>query len=196
MENALIVFIKNIIPGKVKTRLAATVGNEEAIKIYSALLESTRKVALNVNADLFVFYSNFIENHDIWDNQTFLKKTQRGNNIGERMSNAFVDVFPKYKNAILIGGDIANLSTDILNEGFEKLNTHDFVLGPAHDGGYYLIGMKEPAPSIFEKIKWSTDSVSKTTIEKIEALGKTYHLLPTLSDIDREEDWIKYGWEI
>ena len=196
MENALIIFIKNIVPGKVKTRLAATVGNEKAVKIYQALLERTRQAALKTKADLHVFYSTNIEANDLWDDSIFIKKTQRGNNIGKRMSNAFVDIFPKYKNAVLIGGDIAHLSTDILNEGFEKLNSHDFVLGPAYDGGYYLIGMKEPAPSIFENINWSTDSVTQKTIENMTALGKTFSLLPTLSDIDYEEDWIKYGWEI
>ena len=196
MQNALIIFIKNIATGKVKTRLAATVGNEKAIKIYSALLERTRQTVLEADVDHHVFYSSYIEDNDIWNNHIFIKNRQRGNNIGERMSNAFVDVFPKYENAILIGGDIANLSTDILNVGFKKLNTHDFVLGPAYDGGYYLIGMKEPAPTVFENIKWSTESVSRKTVENINALGKTHFLLPTLSDIDYEEDWVKYGWEI
>ena len=196
MKNALIVFIKNIVPGKVKTRLAATVGTERAVKIYKALLEKTRQAALQVNADKHVFYSTEINFNDLWDNDIFFKNIQRGNNIGERMSTAFFEIIPPYEKVILIGGDIARVSDVIINDGFEKLNTYDFVLGPAHDGGYYLIGMKKPAPSVFEKIEWSTENVAQKTIENIMALGKTYFLLPTLSDIDYEEDWVKYGWEI
>ena len=161
MDNALIVFIKNIVPGKVKTRLAATVGNDMAVKIYKTLLEKTKVATLKTNADKYIFYSTKINDNDIWDNNIFLKKTQRGKGIGQRMSNAFIDVFPKYKKAILIGGDIAHISAEIINEGFKKLNTHDFVLGPAYDGGYYLIGMKEPSPTVFENIEWSTDIVEK-----------------------------------
>ena len=150
MKSALIIFIKNIVPGKVKTRLAATVGNERAVKIYQALLERTRQEALKANADKHVFYSTEIKINDLWNNDYFIKNTQRGNNIGERMSNAFIDIMPPYEKTILIGGDIAQISAEIINDGFEKLKTHDFVLGPAHDGGYYLIGMKKPAPGIFQ----------------------------------------------
>ncbi len=196
MKKALIIFIKNIIPGKVKTRLAATLGNDRSVKIYEALLERTRIEAIKTNADSHVFYSSYIENNDGWGNKYFTKKIQRGNNIGERMSNAFIDLMPPYEKVILIGGDIANISAEIIEEGFEKLNAHDFVLGPATDGGYYLIGQKKPTPIIFENITWSTSTVAIKTLENIKSLGKTCHLLSTLSDIDVEEDWNKYGWEI
>ncbi len=196
MKELLIVFIKNIQPGKIKTRLAATVGNDMAVKIYRALLERTQQEALNVNCDRCVFYSSFIEINGRWKDNLFIKKTQRGEDLGERMSNAFIDTMPPYHKVILIGGDIANISAKIIQEGFKKLNTHDLVLGPTHDGGYYLIGMKTPTPHIFENIEWSTNTVAKKTIENINELNKTYFLLPTLSDIDYEEDWIKYGWEI
>ncbi|MEO1260262.1 MAG: TIGR04282 family arsenosugar biosynthesis glycosyltransferase [Bacteroidota bacterium] len=196
MKSALIIFIKNIVPGKVKTRLAATVGNERAVKIYEALLEKTRTEALQVHSDKYVFYSTEINFNDKWNNDYFMKNKQRGNNIGERMSNAFIDVMPPCEKAILIGGDIAQISAAIINDGFEKLNTYDFVLGPAHDGGYYLIGMKKPAPGVFENIEWSTKKVAEKTLENITDLGKTCFLLPTLSDIDYEEDWVRYGWKI
>jgi glycosyltransferase A (GT-A) superfamily protein (DUF2064 family) len=88
------------------------------------------------------------------------------------------------------------LTSDILKEAFGLLNNHDFVIGPAQDGGYYLIGMNAFEPSVFENMEWSTETVFKKTIEKIKVLNKRYALLPTLSDIDYEEDWLKYGWEI
>ncbi len=195
MDNLLIIFIKNIQLGKVKTRLAKTVGHEKAIEIYRSILNRTNKEALKANCDYCVFYSSFIEENDIWENNLFSKKIQRGENIGDRMSNAFVDSIPPYKNVILIGGDIANITAAIIDNGFNKLNSHDFVLGPAHDGGYYLIGMKNPNPAIFKNIAWSTDKVASQTIKNIANLKKSYSLLPTLADIDTEEDWLKYGWE-
>ncbi|HFA47888.1 MAG TPA: glycosyltransferase [Bacteroidetes bacterium] len=195
-NNAIIIFIKNIVPGKVKTRLAATVGNEQAVKIYEALLERTRQEALKVAVSRYVFYSTFIEKNDEWKDAHFTKKTQRGANIGERMSNSFIDIMPPVKSAVLVGGDIAGLTAEILQQALQKLKDHDFVLGPAFDGGYYLIGMNKPEPSIFENIEWSHPDVTKTTLQNIERLNKTCHILPTLSDIDYEEDWVKYGWDV
>lgn len=196
MKNALIIFIKNVVPGKVKTRLAATVGTERAVKIYEALLARTRTEALKTNADLHVFYSTAINTSDDWDDGIFTKKIQRGNDIGERMSNAFLDIIPPYKKAILIGGDIAKISAQIIEEGFEQLNHHDFVLGPALDGGYYLIGQKTPTPAIFDNIKWSSGEVANKTLKNMAAQQKTCYLLPALSDIDYEQDWIDHGWDI
>ena len=194
--DCLIVFIKNIQPGKVKTRLAATVGNERAVEIYRALLERTRKAALGVEAKRFVFYSSFIEENDDWGAAHFSKKTQQGADIGERMHHALEAVLKTSEKAILVGGDIAGLTAEILGEALKKLDDHDTVIGPAIDGGYYLIGLKKAEPSIFQNIEWSSPNTRKMTVEKIKALGLTCHFLPELSDIDYEEDWVKYGWEI
>ena len=195
MENALIIFIKNIEKGKVKTRLAATVGDEKALKIYQALLEHTRKVASNANADRYLFYSSHLEKDD-WSELDFQKRIQSGNDLGIRMANAFEEIFKKHKKAVIIGSDCASLTSEILNQAFELLTKNDFVIGPAQDGGYYLLGMSQFMPSVFENIEWSTGSVFEKTIENIGLLDKNYALLPELSDIDYEEDWVKYGWEI
>ena len=193
---SLIVFIKNIQLGKVKTRLAATVGNEQAVKIYRALLERTRQAALGVDAERFVFYSSFIEENDEWSSADFSKNTQSGTDIGERMHHAIEEALSTQEKAIIFGGDIAGLNSDILTEALNKLDEFDTVIGPAIDGGYYLIGMKKPQPSIFQNIEWSSENTRQMTLDKIKALGLTCHSLPELSDIDYEEDWIKYGWEI
>ena len=179
-----------------KTRLAATVGNARAVEIYRALLERTRQAALGVDAKRFVFYSSFLEKNDGWDEAVFCKKTQKGAGIGERMHHALAEVLAEHEKAVLFGGDIAGLTPAILGEALKKLETHDCVIGPAIDGGYYLIGMKRPHPAIFQNIEWSSENTRKMTVEKIKALGLTYCLLPELSDIDYEEDWLKYGWEI
>lgn len=112
------------------------------------------------------------------------------------MTNAFQQICQTHRKVIIIGSDCATLTVEIVNQAFEKLETSSFVIGPALDGGYYLLGMSQFSPAVFENITWSTSEVLPKTIEIIESLGKKYFLLPELSDIDREEDWLKYGWEI
>lgn len=196
MDSALLIFIKNAQKGKVKTRLAKTVGDEKALQIYKALLAHTRNVAQKVNASRFLFYSNFIDNQDDWSGTKFVKKVQEGNDLGERMSNAFKMIFESHEKIIIIGSDCASLEPSILESALQQLEKYPFVIGPAEDGGYYLLGMRNYAPSIFQNIEWSTGAVFSKTVKKIEQLGATYFLLPMLSDIDQEEDWEKYGWEI
>ena len=87
-----------------------------------------------------------------------------------------------------------SLTVEIVQNAFQKLETHDFVIGPADDGGYYLLGMRTFVPTVFDNVVWSTEQVFPKTIENIQQLNQTYALLPTLSDIDYEEDWKKYGW--
>jgi uncharacterized protein len=195
-QEALILFIKNIEPGKVKTRIAGTAGDEMALKIYRALLAHARKVALEVAACRYVFYSDFIEKDDGWPVAAFTKKTQRGADIGERMANAIGAVLPAHSKVVLAGGDIPGLRPKIIEQAFGHLTSHDFVIGPASDGGYYLIGMKEPQPSVFRGIGWSTEQVFVQTVAAIEKLGKTFATLPTLSDVDYEKDWREHGWEL
>ena len=194
--SAIIIFIKNIEKGKVKTRLAATVGDEQALKIYQALLGHTRKVATAVDAERFLFYSSFIEKEDEWSEEFFNKKLQSEGDLGTRMSKAFENILEKNKKAIIVGSDCASLTPEILKMALDKLDEVPFVVGPTFDGGYYLLGMNRFEPSIFENIEWSTESVFPTTLLRIENLGAECFLLPKLSDIDYEEDWVKYGWEL
>ncbi len=195
-DNALLITIKNPEKGKVKTRLAATVGEERALEIYLALLAHTRDVAQQVSAGRYLFYSNFVDENDEWDRRFFTKKKQSSGDIGERMANCFAETLPKHAKAVLVGSDIPGLSREILELAFEKLQDHDFVIGPAEDGGYYLIGMKVFEPAVFQDIEWSTPAVFEKTIRKMEGLGKNWFQLPTLSDVDYEEDWEQHGWEV
>lgn len=185
----LIIFIKNPQLGKVKTRLAATVGDEKALSIYKQLLHFTQKLALSLKVNRALFYSDELILDDDWSNDTFQKNVQEGNDLGERMKNAFQKVLQTNKKAIIIGSDCAELTSEILENAFEALEKNDFVIGPAKDGGYYLIGMNYFEPSVFENIEWSTEEVLPKTLEKINSLGKNVFLLPALSDTDNEEDW-------
>jgi len=195
-KNALIVFIKNPELGKVKTRLAKTVGAEKALAIYIALMEHTRKIAEALPVSRHLFYSQEINEQDNWTSDKFHKALQIEGDLGDKMATAFHTVFKENDKVVIIGSDCASLTPAIVQEAFDKLDDFPFVIGPAMDGGYYLLGMNQFSPTVFKDIAWSTAAVFPTTVERIKSMGKRYHLLPTLSDIDYEEDWVKYGWEL
>lgn len=191
-RNALIVFVRNPEPGKVKTRLAASVGDEAALAIYLELLQITRQVALSVEAERYLWYSHFIDEGDKWPSSDFTKKLQQGDDLGSRMAFAFSESLKDHDKAVIIGSDCPYLTPALIEEGFDALDDHDFVIGPATDGGYYLLGMRQFVPEIFQDIQWSTDSVCGETIRKIGQAGARYHLLPVRTDIDEIEDWRAY----
>lgn len=188
--NTLLIFIRNPQLGKVKTRLARTVGDTEALRIYHILLEKTRSAALNTPAERWLWYSDFADPHDDWPNANFVKKTQHPGDLGERMEAAFREAFAAgATRAVIIGSDCPELSGTMLQRAFDALADTDFVLGPVPDGGYYLLGMKQLESSVFHGIAWSTETVRERTLAKIQAAGLTCTLLPMLRDVDTEEDW-------
>ncbi len=193
---AIIIFIKNAEKGKVKTRLASTLGDDKALQIYKALLGHTRKTVLSIPVERLLYYSSYINFDDEWPSAEFHKYLQPSGDLGERITYAFEKTFKSFDNVIIVGSDCPTLSTKILTEAFEQLQHHNFVIGPAQDGGYYLLGMRQFSPSLFENIEWSTESVLPNTIRAIEKLDASYHLLPELSDVDYEEDWEKWGWDL
>ena len=195
-KNALIVFIKNPELGKVKTRLAKTVGDEKALAIYIALMEHTRLIAEALPVERYLFYSPEIKEDDNWHVDKFKKTLQIEADLGAKMATAFHTVFKENEKVVIIGSDCASLTPEIVQEAFDRLDNYPFVIGPAMDGGYYLLGMNQFSPEVFRDIVWSTDAVFPTTVERIEGMNQTYFLLPVLSDIDYEEDWVKYGWEL
>ena len=164
--------------------------------IYKALLTHTRKLTLSVPTTRFLFYSNEINHKDDWSTADFKKEVQANGDLGDRIKAAFTKAFETHDQVIIIGSDCASLTTEIVNQGFKVLEDHDYVLGPAMDGGYYLLGMKKYTPELFIDMPWSTEKVAEITIDRIKEKGKSCFLLPELSDIDFEEDWEKWGWEI
>lgn len=191
--NTLILFIRNPQIGKVKTRLAATVGEEEALNIYQFLLDHTRRIALEVEALRMLFYSENIATNDGWDEAFFEKYLQHHGDLGERMYHAFQKAFDTGAQKVVIAGsDCPELEASILNEAYTLLDSHDVVLGPSYDGGYYLLGLKTPAPELFENMVWSTETVLSETLTRLKNTGKSCALLPVLNDIDTEEDWLSF----
>ena len=188
-EKLILIFVRNVQIGKVKTRLAKTIGDDKALMIYIHLLNKTAEVAAEANAHKAVFYSEYIEEADEFMVPVFQKYLQNGDDLGYKMKNAFIKAFSRgYQKVVIIGSDCYDLSPKILNEAFELLNQHDVVLGPATDGGYYLLGMKEMHKSFFINKEWSTNNVLVDTLLDIKKENLTYAMLPALSDIDSEED--------
>lgn len=189
-KSLLIIFAKNPILGKVKTRLAATIGDDQALAIYYFLLSHTIEVTADLKVDKAVFYSDFIDTEDKWSNSVYEKFVQVGKDLGERMHHAFKTGFEMgYSSICIIGSDNLEISSSIIKEGFKVLNEDDVVIGPAKDGGYYLLGMKKLYSKFFREKEWSTNSVYSSTIKDVKKLQLKYFLLPTLNDIDTKEDW-------
>lgn len=189
LRDVLVVFVKNPEFGQVKTRLAKTIGHTNALKIYRFLLEHTKNVALETPVERLIVYSDYIDFEDLFEPREFIKDVQRGENLGVRMLNAFKDNFEDgYKKIVLIGSDCYEITSDILVDAFFALDKKDLVLGPAKDGGYYLIGMKQPHPKLFQQKSWGEENVFIDTLLDAKKLGLSYFLLPTLSDVDEEED--------
>jgi len=186
-KNALIIFTRNPELGKCKTRLAVSVGDESALNIYKFLLQHTVAITKNVKADKFVYYSEKVRTGDIWDSETYNKKKQDGEDLGIRMQNAFTEVFELgYERAIIIGSDMYDMNTADLDEAFAKLGDHDYVIGPAEDGGYYLLGMKTILPSIFKDKEWGKHTVLDSTLENLK--GEKLATLQEKNDVDYYAD--------
>ena len=193
MKQALIIFARNPVRGKVKTRLAATMGDDKALSIYQSLLEHTVQITQQLPYDCYVFYADGISKNDVWPDDLYLKKNQEGKDLGQRMLHAFDTLFQQgYQKIIIIGTDCFELSSSILLDAFTALDEKEVVIGPSEDGGYYLLGMRQFFPFLFEEKAWSTDSVYSSTVQQLVIQNIRYEILPILNDIDTEDDWKQY----
>ncbi|WNW01353.1 TIGR04282 family arsenosugar biosynthesis glycosyltransferase [Tenacibaculum sp. HL-MS23] len=186
-KNLLLIFTRNPELGKAKTRLAKTVGDETALDIYKFLLDKTKEVTTNLPCDKAVYYSVKVRENDIWNNDVFKKHQQEGEDLGIRMLNAFKDGFEAgYEKIMIVGSDLYDLTPNHINDAFSKLDTNDVVIGPAEDGGYYLLGMKNLQSAIFKNKKWGTATVRKDTLKDLHKVS--VHLLEELNDVDVFDD--------
>ena len=186
-KNLLLVFTRNPALGKVKTRLAKTVGDKRALEIYTFLLERTRDIAAKVTADKAVYYSVKIRENDIWDATIFQKHLQVGEDLGIRMLHAFKNGFETgYEKVLIIGSDLYDLTAETIENAFIALENNEVVIGPAEDGGYYLLGMNSLEEKVFKNKDWGTETVRKDTLEDLK--DKKVFLLGELNDVDVFED--------
>lgn len=186
MKEALIIFVRNPELGKVKTRLAAQIGDEKALNVYRKLLAHTKELAVETGTDVFVFATEALSD-DYWNQFTIAQ--QKGDDLGQKMQSAFEAVFNKgYEKVVIIGSDCPELSCAHIQEAFQSLDEKDVVIGPAKDGGYYLLGMKKIHEKLFHNKAWSTAKVFEETITAINELQLSYKQLETLRDVDEEKD--------
>ncbi len=186
-KNLLLIFTRNPQLGKCKTRLAATVGNQTGLDIYKFLLNHTVSITKNLNTTKTVYYSDTIWENDIWDTPIFTKKLQNGSDLGDRMQRAFQEGFEEgFERIIVIGSDMYDLSQTDLETAFYQLDNADIVIGPAEDGGYYLLGMKYLEPNVFKDKAWGTNTVLQDTLTDLQ--HKKITLLERRNDVDIYDD--------
>ena len=189
----LLVFVKNLQRGRVKQRLAYKIGQEKAYEIYKRLIVHTYEQTRLLPLTKWVFYSEYIEKDDWFLGKDFTKYVQHSGSLGERMRQAFHQGFKEgYRQIIIIGSDCYELQRHHIEQAFKMLERHTYVLGPAKDGGYYLLGMRQETPDLFRNIPWSSSKVLSRTLEKLSANHNSYVLMPVLSDVDYVKDVPKY----
>ena len=196
-KEVLSIFVKNLIPGTVKIRLAKDLGMDLAMEIYKELVGITAKAMDVLKIDKWVYYSDYIESNDQFDDLKYRKHIQEGKDLGQRMQNCFYDAFEsEFDKMILIGSDTPDITDEIISQGFAELDKHDIVIGPAQDGGFYLIGMKEPHENLLNNQVYGHDKVLHELLDEIENRNLSVFKLSTLIDIDVKDDLKKAGIEI
>ncbi len=190
-KNKTIIFLRAPEKGTVKTRLATSLDHETVLDLYKGFVIDTLAAAAPVS-DITLYcwppekktmVSDWLQNYPV--------RPQSGGDIGEKMSNAFQEMFDSgIHKAILIGTDIPDVTTEILSQAFSMLDNNDLVLAPAQDGGYYLIGFNSQtfSPVVFEDINWSTPTVLQETLAIVNQNNYRCYLLPELNDIDTVAD--------
>jgi rSAM/selenodomain-associated transferase 1 len=200
----LIIFTRYPEPGKTKTRMIATLGEEGAAMLQRQMTENTLTQAQKLQRDrklsVEVYFAggNELLMQD-WLGSDLVYRQQCEGDLGQRMVSAFKQTFAmRATRVVMIGIDCPDLNEMILAEAFERLSEHDLVLGPAVDGGYYLIGLNRLISELFTGISWGTSTVLATTQKIANQLGLNAYYLPRLHDIDRPEDlpiWQRYQIE-
>ena len=194
-EEAIIIFVKNPIKGKVKTRLAATIGEEKALQVYEQLLRHTYLVTTSLPITRYVFYADFIDPNDRWSTSCH-QRLQIDADLGEKMKHAFNEVFEKHNRVVIIGSDCIEIYEDYILQAFESLKEKDMVIGPANDGGYCLLGLRKMKEELFQDIEWSTSTVFRNTLQIAKQNNISFTILPELTDIDTEDDLKSSGLQI
>jgi rSAM/selenodomain-associated transferase 1 len=196
---ALVIFIRFPRPGKVKLRLARTLGPEKATAFYQLCAQRIARELDRLPGEVnkYLSYSDNSDEHEIkhWVGSRFRLIPQAEGDLGQRLHQSFRGFLKGgFGKAIIMASDVPDLSKDIMNDAVSALDNHDLVIGPCNDGGYYLIGMKKPRGELFKGISWSTDKVLEQTLTIADEQGLSVFSLNTLRDIDTGDDlkeWVR-----
>ncbi len=186
-QRALIVFAKEPVPGKVKTRLKGRFSDEDRVRLYRAFVKDTLAVSRMIKNTRTILAFSSAKTPHILNSMAdgFEMVKQKGDSLGERMYNALLYARERGSSqTVIIGTDSPSLGRRMIERAFQALTRKDVVIGPCVDGGYYLIGMKEPCEEIFQGVAWSTASVLKNTLDNTRLLKKTTMLLKEWYDVD------------
>lgn len=193
-QELLLVFTRYPEPGKTKTRLVPALGADGAADLHRRLTENSMQRFVELQQKRPVEIEVCFDGGDQglmreWLGPGYRYIPQGSGDLGQRMSRAFASAFAAGKKRVLVvGADCPDLSAELLATALDLLETKDLVLGPAMDGGYYLIGLRQMKPDLFLDIKWGTNSVLNSTLARAARLGLSVGLLAVLSDIDRPQD--------
>jgi rSAM/selenodomain-associated transferase 1 len=197
--NALVVIMaKEPVPGKVKTRLSPEISPVDAAGLYRCfLLDRIRAIGAMTGVDRGIAYTPE-EARGTFRGLTldgFKLFPQRGEGLGERLNNIFLDQLARAYDAVsIVDSDSPDLPNALIRESLQLLLTRqaEVVFGPCHDGGYYLVGLRKPHPELFRDIPWSTRDVLSVSLEKSRRLGLSVKLLPFWNDLDTFDDLLEF----
>ncbi len=192
-RKCVVVFVKSPQAGAVKTRLAGEIGDEAACELYKSFAEDVLCALGRTSARVRLFYDppGGRERIESWLGDCYELVPQEGADLGERMAEAFGDCFAQgFSTVVLIGSDIPDMTVEYVEKAFDVLRSDDAVIGPASDGGYYLIGFRRDgfSPDVFRDITWGSQSVLDETTKKMNAGGVSFSRLGVLHDIDNVSD--------
>jgi len=194
LKKKLIIFTRYPEVGRVKTRLIPALGPQGAADLQERMTEDTLRTAEAAAAenglDLEIHHAGSnTEQMAAWLGPHRSYRGQGSGDLGDKLARAFADAFREhYHQVMIIGADCPALTPRTLADGFAGLRDHELVLGPAADGGYYLIGLSRPCPELFAGQPWGSDTLLSATIDVARKLDLTFHLLEELADVDRPED--------
>ena len=189
----IILFVKVPARSQVKTRLAAALGEEAALELYQRFVQDILDTLVQTGIPVMICYYPPDNRNAVagWLGPEQQYLPQEGRDVGERMENAFRQAFNRgFSRVVLIGSDIPDLPAPLIKEALAALPMHDAVIGPARDGGYYLIGARNDTffPGVFSGIAWSTGTVFRSTMQAFGKAGQRVHELPLWQDVDTIED--------
>lgn len=182
------IFARTPVPGTVKSRLAPSIGEDDTAALYAAFLSDLfRRLRRIKSTRVTVFHAgDRLETLATLVPPGWRLEAQRGDDLGRRLANASAHLLDTADRAVIIGSDSPDVPIQYIRRAFQRLKHKDVVLGPATDGGYYLVGLRAPAPALFEGIAWGEDSVLKSTLGNVHRLGRSLHALPIWYDVDDE----------
>jgi len=188
-KTAIIIFIKNPDLGRVKKRLAKTLGDEKALDIYKEMLEHTQAITKALSVDKYLFYDRVKDMRDSWPNDIYNKELQTSPYMSTRISNAFKKIFAKgYEHVVIIGSDCLELDERMIRLAFRQLEHFDTVVGPTRDGGFYLFGMNVFNSELFKVHSWGTPALASDIIKVIHNLRRSCFMLSELSGVVTADD--------